>query len=122
MRERCIPPTAKVRSILLVDDYPALLRARRKHQRGWDEATRELYRRHRWHIEGVHGRAKSYHGLRRAVRRGLSNVHIQSCLAATAMNLKKLAAHSAPARLLAALYRHWNRPKMLPAARFAFAA
>ena len=122
MRERCIPPSAHVRSILLVDDYPALLRARRKHQRGWDEATRELYRRHRWHIEGVHGRAKSYHGLRRAVRRGLSNVHIQSCLAATAMNLKKLAAHRALARLLATLYRHWNRPRTLQNTQLACAA
>lgn len=122
LRERCIAPSAKVRTILITENYPALLRARRNHQRGWDEAARELYRRHRWHVEGAHGRAKSYHGLRRAVRRGLSNVHIQSCLTATAMNLKKLATHRALAHLLATLYRLWKDPRTLPTARFACAA
>ncbi len=122
LRERCIPDTAKARTILIVDDYPALLRARRKHDRGWDETARELYRRHRWHVEGVHGRAKTHHGLRRAVRRGLENTQIQSWLTATAMNLKKLAAHTAPARLLTALIRLWNRPQTLHATPLASAA
>ena len=96
------------RSVLIVDDYPALLRARRRHQRGWDEATRELYSRHRWHVEGVHGRAKSQHGLRRAARRGLCNVQIQSFLTATAMNLKKLALHHGMAPLIRVFVRHWT--------------
>lgn len=122
LRERCIAPSAKVRSILILEDYPALLRARRKHQRGWDDITRELYRRHRWHVEGAHGRAKSYHGLRRAIRRGLSNIHIQSCLAATAMNLKKLAAHRAAVRFLAALYRQWNKTRTRSNTQLAYAA
>ncbi len=122
LRERCIPPSAQARTILIVDDYPALLRARRNHNRGWDETARELYRRHRWHVEGVHGRAKTHHGLRRAVRRGLENTQIQSWLTATAMNLKKLAAHTAPARLLSALIRLWNRPQTLHATPLASAA
>jgi transposase len=52
---------------------------------------RELYIRHPWQIEGTHGRAKTQHGLRRAVRRGLDNVSIQAYLTAAAMNLKRLA-------------------------------
>jgi len=91
LRPRCISPKAQVRQILIVDGYPALLRARRRKERGWDEATREKYVRHRWRVEGVHGRAKTQHALRRAVRRGLANVSIQSYLTAAVMNLKCLA-------------------------------
>ena len=91
LRPRCISDKAHVRQILIVDGYPALLRARRRKERGWDEPTREKYRRHRWRVEGVHGRAKTQHGLRRAARRGLANVSIQSYLTATAMNLQCLA-------------------------------
>lgn len=113
LRNRCIAPSAKVRMILIVDDYPALLRARRRHQRGWDEATRELYNRHRWHVEGVHGRAKSQHGLRRAARRGLHNVQIQSWLTATAMNLKKLALHRGVGPLIGAYLKYWKPVRRL---------
>lgn len=109
LRERCLPPSAKVRTILILDGYPALLRARRKHLQGWDEATRDVYGRHRWLVEGAHGRAKSQHGLRRAVRRGLENVAIQAYLTAAAMNLKKLAAHAAPRRFWTALKALWLR-------------
>jgi hypothetical protein len=35
-----------------------------------------LYQRHRWRSEGFHGEAKSWHGLARAVRRGLTNMRI----------------------------------------------
>jgi hypothetical protein len=34
--------------------------------------------RHRWKVEGVHGEAKTWHGLARAVRRGLANMQIQA--------------------------------------------
>lgn len=91
LRARCFSPTAKVRQVFLVAGYTSLLRARR-HRLRWDEETRERYRRHRWRVEGVHGEAKTQHGLRRAVRRGLSNVRIQSYLTAAVMNLKRLAA------------------------------
>jgi transposase len=88
----CVPSSAKVRSILIVDGYEALLRARRRRQRGWNEQTRRLYNRHRTLVEGIHGEAKTQHGLRRAVRRGLDNVAIQVYLTAAVINLKRIAA------------------------------
>jgi transposase len=91
LRARCLPGKATVRTVVIVDGYPALLRARRKRLR-WDDRLYEMYVRHRWRVEGVHGVAKTQHGLRRAVRRGLSNVRIQSFLTAAVMNLKRLAA------------------------------
>lgn len=91
LRVRCFSPNAKARTVLIVPGYEALLRARRGHAR-WDAAARHWYRRHRWRVEGVHGEAKTQHGLRRAVRRGLDNVAIQVYLTAAVMNLKRLAA------------------------------
>jgi len=90
LRSRCVPPSGKVRTIAITDGYEALLRARRRKAKGWDEQTRQLYRRHRWRSEGVHGEAKKWHGLGRAIRRGLWNVAIQAYLTATVMNLKRL--------------------------------
>ncbi|MCK4625168.1 MAG: transposase [Phycisphaerae bacterium] len=91
LRPRCVPPSGKVRTIAITDGYEALLRARRRKAKGWDEQTRQLYRRHRWRSEGVHGEAKKWHGLGRAIRRGLWNVAIQAYLTAAVMNLKRLA-------------------------------
>ena len=93
LRSRCIAPSARSRTILIVRDDPALLRARREKERGWDEDKRELYRRHQWLAEGKHGEGKERHGLRRAVRRGRWNVAVQAYLAAAVMNLKCLVAH-----------------------------
>jgi len=89
---RCVPKTASVRTVLIVDGYEALLRARRARNRGWDAERRELYRRHQWWVEGRHGEAKVQHGLARAVRRGRWNVAIQAYLTAAVINLKRLAA------------------------------
>lgn len=87
---QCVPPTAGSRTVLIVDGYEALLRARRRwRRRGTHE--RQLYGRHRWRVEGAHAEAKQWHGLRRAVRRGLANVAIQAYLTAAVMNLKRLA-------------------------------
>jgi transposase len=91
LRPRCVPSTAKVRTVLIVDGYDALLRARRRRMR-WGDFERNLYSRHRWRVEGAHAEAKNRHSLGRAVRRGLANVAIQAYLAAAAMNLKRLAA------------------------------
>jgi len=91
LRARCIAPTATARVIRIADGHPALLRARRRHARG-EITESELYRRHRWRAEGVHGEAKSQHGLRRAARRGLANMSVQAYLTAAVMNLKRLAA------------------------------
>jgi transposase len=92
LRVRCLPPSASSRTILVVHGYLALIRARRRKARGWDKPTRRAYSRHRWRVEGVHGEAKTRHGLSRAVRRGLANMAIQAYLTAAVMNLKRLAA------------------------------
>ena len=91
LRERCVAPSASARVIRIADGQESLLRARRGRPR-WDESMREAYVRHRWRSEGVHGEAKTCHGLRRAVRRGLDNMAIQSSLTAAVLNLKRLAA------------------------------
>ena len=90
-RDRCLPPSATVRTITLGAGYEALLRARR-HRRRWGAVEYGLYARHRWRAEGVHGEAKLCHGLRRAARRRLWNVQIQAYLTAAVQNWKRLAA------------------------------
>ena len=90
-RNRCISKDASSRSVLISYGYEALLRARRRRRRPDDKFV-ETYKRHRWRTEGMHGEAKTQHGLRRAVRRGLSNVAIQAYLTAAVINLKRLAA------------------------------
>jgi transposase len=90
LRTRCINSKAKVRLIMITDGYESLLRARRRWQNR-DENIRDKYTRHKWRVEGIHGEAKTQHGLRRAVRRGLVNVSIQVYLTAMVMNLKRLA-------------------------------
>jgi hypothetical protein len=87
----CISNGRPTKSVVISDDYPALLRARRRKER-WSEADARLYQRHRWRSEGFHGEAKAWHGLARAVRRGLMNMRIQAYLIAAAVNLKRLAA------------------------------
>jgi transposase len=91
LRTRCLAPSATARVIVIGDGYESLLRARRRRRR-WGHTERTLYARHRWRAEGVHGEAKTQHGLRRAARRGLWNVAIQVYLTAAVMNLKRLAA------------------------------
>jgi transposase len=91
LKKRCVPKSGAVRTVLIVDGYEALLRARRARNRGGDENRQELYRRHQWWAEGRNGEAKIQHGLARAVRRGRWNVAIQSYLTAAVINLKRLA-------------------------------
>jgi len=116
-RARCFSEKLAARQVMIVDGYAPLLRARRKRLR-WEDETYQKYVRHRWRVEGVHGVEKTQHGLRRAVRRGLSNVRIQSYLTAAVMNLKRLAA------LLWALF--WGRigrpthVQLMPAPREGF--
>ena len=99
LRADCLSESQESKAVLIPHAYPALLRARRRHAR-WGAADRRLWRRHMGRSEGYHGEAKSWHGLGRAVRRGLANMEIQACLTATAVNLKRLAAALA-ARLFA---------------------
>jgi transposase len=86
----CLSKGRSNKAVVVGDDYPALLRARRRRER-WSEEDRQLYQRHRWRSEGYHGEAKNWHGLARAVRRGLDNMKIQAYLTAAAVNLKRLA-------------------------------
>lgn len=90
MNQLCLSAARATKSIVIGDDYPALLRARR-HRARWSEREVALYNRHRGLVEGVHGEAKSCHGLARAVRRGITNMRIQAYLTAAAINLKRLA-------------------------------
>jgi IS5 family transposase len=78
------------RVILLHKDHPTLLRARRTCARGGPR-KRGRYSRHRCRIERVHGEAKTWHGLARAIRRGLHNRQIQAFLTAAVSTLKRLA-------------------------------
>lgn len=87
----CLSKGRGNKAIVISNDYPALLRARRRRDR-WSAEDQRLYRRHRWRSEGFHGEAKTWHGLARAVRRGLPNMKIQAYLTAAAINLKRLAA------------------------------
>ena len=87
----CLSPSRATKALVIVHDYPALLRARRRRER-WGEEEDRLYQRHRWRSEGYHGEAKTWHGLARAARRGLANMKIQAYLTAAAINLKRLAA------------------------------
>lgn len=91
--KRCLNETVKSRSIMISHGYEALLRARRRH-RDPDKKFRQIYARHRHQIEGMHGEAKTQHGLRRAVRRGLTNVAIQAYLTAAVINLKRLVTYT----------------------------
>ena len=93
LRKRCIGETSASRTIMISNGYEALLRARRRHREP-DKKFRRTYSRHKWKIEGMHGEAKTQHGLRRAVRRGLANVAIQAYLTAAVINLKRLAMHT----------------------------
>ncbi len=87
----CLSKGRVNKAVVISDHYPALLRARRRRD-GWSDEDRTLYRRHRWRSEGYHGEAKTWHGLSRAIRRGLDNMRIQAFLTAAAINLKRLAA------------------------------
>lgn len=91
LRARCVSPSRQARVVVFNLDHPSLLRARRRRLR-WGTEEDRLYRRHRWRSEGFHGEAKTWHGLARAVRRGLSNMRIQAFLTAAAINLKRLSA------------------------------
>ena len=100
MRGDCLSPGRVNKAVVVSDDHAALVRARRRKDRWSDEDVR-LYQRHRWRSEGFHGEAKCWHGLARAIRRGLQNMRVQAFLTAMAVNLKRLAA--AMAMILAAV-------------------
>jgi len=89
LRKRCLSPTVARRAVHLGTGYQSLVRARRRKGK-WSKSWWDLYKRHRWQVEGIHGEAKVQHGLNRAVRRQRWNAGIQSFLTAIAINLKRL--------------------------------
>ena len=101
---------------MISNGYEALLRARRRHHNP-DKKFRQTYSRHRWKVEGMHGEAKTQHGLRRAVRRGLSNVAIQAYLTAAVINLKRLV--TSAGGLLDYFFSHWTEILTLASNRIA---
>jgi transposase len=105
LKRDCLSKGRVNKAVVVGNDYPALLRARRRRER-WSSEDRRLYQRHRWRSEGFHGEAKTWHGLARAVRRGLANMKIQAYLTAAAVNLKRLAA--ALFALLQFWIAHWS--------------
>jgi hypothetical protein len=58
----CLSKGRANKAVGVSDDHPALLWARRRRLR-WSEEDRRLYQRHRWRSEGLHGEAKTWHGL-----------------------------------------------------------
>ena len=62
MRGDCLSPGRFNKAVVVSDEHPALLRARRRKER-WSEEDARLYQRHRWRSEGFHGEAKTWHGL-----------------------------------------------------------
>jgi len=89
LRKRCMSAKSASRVIMISNGHEAMLRARRRRCKP-DRKFTKVYSRHKWKIEGMHGEAKTQHGLRRAVRRGLTNVAIQAYLTAAVINLKRL--------------------------------
>lgn len=85
-RSRCTKSDRKVLQISPHHDALRRLRADAK-----TDSFRELYRARAPVIEGVFAEEKQWHGLRRAWRRGLSNMLIQSLLVAAVVNFKRLA-------------------------------
>ncbi len=87
LRSRCTK--SKRRVLDISPHHDALKRLREDAE---TDSFRELYRMRGAVIEGVFGEAKQWHGLRRAARRGLANMLIQSLLVAAVLNFKRLMA------------------------------
>jgi len=85
LKTRCT--TAAQRTLNVSAHYGALLRLRADAK---TEDFRELYRTRAPVIEGVFAEGKMWHGLRRAWRRGLSNMRMQCYLIGAVLNFKRL--------------------------------
>ena len=87
LKSRCTLSDRK--QINVTEHHAALIRLRADAKTG---SFRQLYRARSPVIEGVFAEAKQWHGLRRAWRRGLSNMLMQSLLIAAVLNFKRLMA------------------------------
>lgn len=88
----CLSKSSSTRTILIVHDHEALVRARRRQWRG-EIRSNPLCRRRWSRVERTFGESKCRHGLRRAARRGLTKVWVQVQLAFSVQNLRRLARH-----------------------------
>ena len=91
LRARCVSPSRHARVVVFNVNHPVFAagaaQAAPMGKAGeTPRSTSPLARR------GVHGEAKTWHGLARAIRRGLDNMRIQAFLTEAAINLKRLAA------------------------------
>jgi len=84
-RARCTRSPRK--TLHVVPDRAALVRLREDAQ---TESFKALYRTRAPVIEGRFGEGKQWHGLRRAWRRGLSNMRVQCYLIAAVLNFKRV--------------------------------
>jgi transposase len=87
LRSQCT--TSCQRRLWVSSHYGALMRLRVDAQ---TEDFRAFYRARAPVIEGVFAEGKQWHGLRRAWRRGLSNMRMQCYLIGAVLNFKRLAA------------------------------
>lgn len=85
LRERCVGPEQKHRS-LVVGQYHSVLQARRREQQT-EGFAREM--KHRNGIEGTQSELVRGHGMRRARYRGLAKVRLQNYLIGAACNIKR---------------------------------
>ena len=86
LKDKCTKSSFRRLTVSL--DYSALHRLRLDSQ---TESFRQLYRLRAPAVEGVFGEAKKWHSLRRAWRRGISRMFVQSALIAAVINFKRLA-------------------------------
>lgn len=85
LKGRCT--TSSCRHIKVGENHGALVRLRADSK---TESFKRLYRMRAPTVEGVFAEEKQWHGLRRAWRRGLSNMRIQCLLVAAVINFKRL--------------------------------
>jgi len=85
LRSECTK--AERRSVKVSPDHAAMVRLRADSK---TDSFKQLYRSRAPVIEGVFAEGKQWHGLRRAWRRGLSKMRVQSLLIAAVINLKRL--------------------------------
>lgn len=93
LRSRC---TRSQRRVLDISPHHDALKRLREDAE--TDSFHTLYRMRQAVIEGVFGEAKQWHGLRRAARRGLSNMLMQSLLVAAVLNMKRLMAANSPTK------------------------
>lgn len=87
LKENCTKSDRRTLKVSTNHDALSRLRADSK-----TESFKKLYRMRAPAIEGIFAEAKENHGLRRAWRRGLMKMSIQSLLIASVLNYKRLAA------------------------------